>query len=134
MARFQTTARALAGSCGGLPVQQERMPDREVYSFEIAAEGRSMIMKGDSKNLLPVLPPCRLVSVNHGIEHLPVPLEVIRALCHRRELGGVLERIPRSKAHGGLLARGSRGALRASRAARTAPARSLPMLARDCSL
>jgi len=87
------------GSGAFLRRAAERLPDRSFYGFEIAdqretvemANGRITIIRGDYTDLISVLPRCRLITMNHVIEHLPDPLEVIRALSARLAPGGVLE-------------------------------------------
>lgn len=88
--------------CGGgafLDRLAHRMPNRTLYGFEIAEElqthtsagGRITIIRGNYTDLLSVLPSCRLITMNHVIEHLPAPFEVIAALCEKLLPGGVLE-------------------------------------------
>jgi SAM-dependent methyltransferase len=87
------------GAGGFLRRLAERLPERELYGFEIASEaqteslegGRITIVRGDYRDLLAVLPRCRLITMNHVIEHLPVPLEVVRVLLAKLLPGGVLE-------------------------------------------
>ena len=77
----------------------ERLPDRTLFGFEIAphcekqslADGRITIIRGHYTDLIRELPPCRLITMNHVIEHLPEPLEVVRALAERLLPGGTFE-------------------------------------------
>jgi hypothetical protein len=53
--------------------------------------GAVTLVKGDLADLLDVLPSCRLITMNHVIEHLPDPLSVVSALIDRLEPGGFFE-------------------------------------------
>lgn len=63
-------------------------PEREVASH---ADGRVTIVRGTVDDLLGVLPPCRLTTMNHVIEHLPDPVATVSRLVARLEPGGVFE-------------------------------------------
>ncbi len=77
----------------------EKLPNRSLFGFEIApryqrqalADGRITIIRGHSSDLIRELPPCRLITMNHVIEHLREPVEVIRALAERLSPGGTFE-------------------------------------------
>ncbi len=77
----------------------EQVPDRPLYGFEVAgemsveslADGRITIIKGTYQDLLERLPACRLITMNHVIEHLPDPAEVVRALAAKLLPGGTFE-------------------------------------------
>ena len=83
----------------------ERCTERELFGYEISgrrevsklAGGLVTIVKGDSEHLLSLLPPCRLITMNHVIEHLPDPFSAISAVAARLLPGGALEgQTPRS--------------------------------------
>jgi len=77
----------------------ERLPGRPLFGYEIGARrdvqklagGSVTIVRGAPDDLLDVLPPCRLVTMNHVIEHLPDPLQTITALARFLAPGGVIE-------------------------------------------
>ena len=77
----------------------ERMPTRPLIGFEIAdcsevlelGAGRVKIVRGSAANLGEHLPPCRLVTMNHVIEHLPEPRGVVDLLREHLIPGGVIE-------------------------------------------
>ena len=74
-------------------------PGRPLWGYEIAARaeksvfaaGSVTIIKGSLPDLLAVLPPCSLISLNHVIEHLPDPAATVSALVNRLAPGGVFE-------------------------------------------
>ncbi len=74
-------------------------PGRAYYGFEIAdrpevvslAGGAVTIFRGDLDALFAQLPPCRIVTMNHVVEHLPDPLGVLSALAEALVPGGLLE-------------------------------------------
>lgn len=74
-------------------------PGREYYGFEIADRpdvvalegGAVTIVRGDLDALLATVPNCRVITMNHVIEHLPDPLAVVSALAGKLEPGGALE-------------------------------------------
>ena len=76
-----------------------RMRGRQLFGYEIGprpeirrlAGDAVTLVRGDLATLLDVLPPCRLVTMNHVIEHLPDPLAVISALAARLVPGGILD-------------------------------------------
>ena len=49
------------------------------------------MVQGSLEDLLEVLPRCRLITMNHVIEHLPCPVEVVSQLVTKLEPGGVFE-------------------------------------------
>lgn len=71
--------------------------DRDLYGFEIAEtteiirKGNITIVKGDLEDLLEVLPPCRLITMNHVIEHLRDPADTLSRLSEKLLRGGVVE-------------------------------------------
>ncbi len=73
-------------------------PDVRWYGFEVGAtrrvttlmDGRVTLIEGTVDNFLAQLPPCRLISMNHVIEHLPDPTSVLSALSRALLPGGVL--------------------------------------------
>jgi SAM-dependent methyltransferase len=77
----------------------ERLPERQLFGFEIGERreittrvaGRVTIVRGQLTDLLDVVPPCALVTMNHVIEHLPDPAAVVAALRARLVPGGILE-------------------------------------------
>lgn len=77
----------------------EQMPHRRFWGFEIAdpsetivlAGGAVTLVKGTPADLLAVLPACSLITLNHVIEHLPEPYEVVKKLAKKLLPGGVFE-------------------------------------------
>lgn len=77
----------------------ERMPGRKLFGYEIGrdrqvtelAGGQVTIVKGSDADLCDVLPGCRLITMNHVIEHLPDPMHTLSLLCERLLPGGTLE-------------------------------------------
>lgn len=75
------------------------LPDRQFYGFEIDArpsqtslvDGRVILVRGSPSDLMQVLPPCRLIAMNHVIEHLPDPLATLSELRDKLVPGGQLE-------------------------------------------
>jgi hypothetical protein len=78
---------------------QELLPFRPLVGYEIGkgreilrlAEGRLTIVRGAPEDLMEVLPPCRLITMNHVIEHLPDPFTTLARLVTRLVPGGWLE-------------------------------------------
>ncbi|MFO0972719.1 MAG: class I SAM-dependent methyltransferase [Phycisphaerae bacterium] len=76
-----------------------RLPGRQMLGYEIAdqprvetaAGGAVTLVHGSLDDLLPRLPQCALVTLNHVIEHLPDPLETATALVARLRPGGAFE-------------------------------------------
>lgn len=52
---------------------------------------RVTLVEGSLADLLGVLPPCQVVIMNHVIEHLPDPLDVVSALAERLLPGGYFD-------------------------------------------
>lgn len=77
----------------------KRLPQRHFWGFEIAdrteknilVEGRVTLVKGSLHDLLAILPACGLITLNHVIEHLPDPLDVVTPLADRLLPGGIFE-------------------------------------------
>lgn len=75
------------------------LPDRSFFGFEIdsqpsrtsLADGRVTLIRGSHADLMQALPPCRLVTMNHVIEHLPDPLATLSDLREKLLPGGSLE-------------------------------------------
>ena len=75
------------------------MPDRPLFGYEISEErriehlagGQVTIVRGSLRDLLEVLPPCALVSMNHVIEHLPDSFSVLTAIRERLVSDGIFE-------------------------------------------
>ncbi len=69
------------------------------FGFEIDANTRTeqraggaiTILRGRLADLLPVLPECSLITMNHVIEHLPDPMADVAALVAKLVPGGALE-------------------------------------------
>ena len=53
--------------------------------------GAVTLVRGDIDDVCSVVPPCRLITMNHVIEHLPDPGAVVAALTAKLAPGGVLE-------------------------------------------
>lgn len=76
-----------------------RRPRRGYFGFEIADRsevvtlegGTVTIVRGHIDALMEKLPNCRVITMNHVIEHLPDPLAVVSALAAKLEPGGLLE-------------------------------------------
>ncbi len=76
----------------------DRLPGRPLFGYEIGprreveqlAGGAVTIVRGAPRDLMDLLPPCRLVTMNHVIEHLPDPLETVSALVERLVVGGAI--------------------------------------------
>jgi len=76
-----------------------RMAARPLWGFEIAeraeksvlAGGAVTIVRGALPDLLAVLPPCALITLNHVIEHLPGPEATVSALVEKLLPGGIFE-------------------------------------------
>lgn len=74
-------------------------PGRAYYGFEIADRpevvtldgGAVTIFRGDLAALFAQLPPCRIVTMNHVIEHLPDPLATLSSLAQALVPGGLLD-------------------------------------------
>jgi len=77
----------------------EKNLGRPLFGYEIAdrrevqklAGGAVNIVRGSPADLLDRLPPCRLITMNHVIEHLPDPLETVSSLVKHLVPGGALE-------------------------------------------
>jgi len=77
----------------------ERMPNRTYFGFEISDrpdvirhnDGRVTIVKGAFEDLMQILPACRMITMNHVIEHLPDPAVTLSGLIERLVPGGLLE-------------------------------------------
>ena len=76
----------------------EVLPKGEFIGYEIGDKkeivqrtDRVTIVKGTMEDLLSVLPPCRVIIMNHVIEHLPDPFAVVSALASRLEPGGYFD-------------------------------------------
>lgn len=75
------------------------LPDVELFGFEYAdrretethEEGRVTIVRGQVDDLLEVLPSCRVLIMNHVIEHLPDPGGVLEALRPKLLPGAVFD-------------------------------------------
>jgi len=63
----------------------------EVSSRDELVPGRVIIIRGSLDDLLDELPPCQLITMNHVIEHLPIPHETLARLVERLVDGGVLQ-------------------------------------------
>ena len=88
--------------CGNgafLSYAAERLPGHRYVGFEIAdhpmvevtAGGAVTLVRGRIADLLATLPPCRLITMNHVIEHLPNPLADVAALAAKLMPGGAIE-------------------------------------------
>src|SRR5262245_9343602 len=76
-----------------------QMPGTKFFGVEIAgrrevvtkANGAVTIVQGDSPHLLDLLPQCKVIMMNHVIEHLPDPFVTLSTLYARLAPGGVLD-------------------------------------------
>ncbi len=72
---------------------------RQLVGFEIAPEasvterngGQILVVRGSVGDLLQQLPTCRVVAMNHVIEHLPEPRAILEPLVERLVPGGWIE-------------------------------------------
>ena len=77
----------------------EQLPDEVFYGYEIndhdsvekLCDGRVTIVRGNLDGLWQHLPQCRVITLNHVIEHLPDPLATVSMLFGKLVSGGVLE-------------------------------------------
>jgi len=77
----------------------EKLPGRRFFGYEISdrrevsttQDGAVTIVKGNIQDLWEVLPSCRLITINHAIEHLPEPGITVRSLYDSLVVGGILE-------------------------------------------
>ncbi len=77
----------------------QAIPDRALIGYEIGdrpekislENGRITIVRGSLDDLMPVLPECAVVSMNHVIEHLPDPLDIVTRLVTKLVPGGWFE-------------------------------------------
>jgi len=77
----------------------EKLPGRNFYGYEISgkrevvtsSDGSVTIVKGDIQDLWELLPQCRLITINHAIEHLPSPEKTVRELFKKLTDGGFFE-------------------------------------------
>ncbi len=87
------------GSGAFIKESAKDMPHSIFYGYEInstdrkelLSEGRVIILKGSFDYLLGELPLCDVITLNHVIEHLPNPLEVLSALRQKLKPHGVME-------------------------------------------
>jgi|SRR4051812_2652847 SAM-dependent methyltransferase len=76
-----------------------RMPGRKFFGYEIGdhpetrelAGGAVTLVRGPVSHLFDVLTPCRVITMNHVIEHLADPLDTLRKLREHLAPGGLLE-------------------------------------------
>ena len=74
-------------------------PGRPLFGYEIGdrdsverlADGAVTIVRGKPQHLLKVLPPCRVITLNHVIEHLPDPAATIASLSAFLVPGGYFQ-------------------------------------------
>lgn len=87
--------------CGNgsfLAFAADRLPHVQWFGYEVGPrrrvttmkDGRVTIVEGSLDDLLAVLPTCRLLSMNHVIEHLPDPGLVLSALSRKLQPDAVL--------------------------------------------
>jgi len=87
------------GSGAFIKDSAKHMPHSTFYGYdinstdkkEILAEGRVILLKGSFKYLLDELPLCDVITLNHVIEHLRNPLDVLSTLRQRLKSRGVIE-------------------------------------------
>jgi SAM-dependent methyltransferase len=76
-----------------------RWPGSAYYGYELAArpevttlaDGTVTLVRGDLETMMASVPPCRLITMNHVVEHLPDPAAVLAALRAKLVADGVLE-------------------------------------------
>ena len=77
----------------------KKFPGRRFFGYEISDkreiiksnDGAVTIVKGDIQDFWGLLPQCRLITINHAIEHLPSPEKTVGALFERLMDGGIIE-------------------------------------------
>jgi len=77
----------------------KQLPDRQFVGYEIGATkervelegGRIAIVRGSLDDLMPELPECAAITMNHVIEHIPDPFAVVTRLLTRLAPGGWFE-------------------------------------------
>ena len=77
----------------------QALPERRFFGFEIdsrpsqssLADGRVTLIRGSHTDLLQARPACRLITMNHVIEHLPDPLATLSELREKLAPGGHIE-------------------------------------------
>lgn len=77
----------------------EKLPGRRFFGYEISdkrevfisSDGAITIVRGDVRDLWDLLPQCRLITINHTIEHLPSPEETVNQLFEKLMDGGLIE-------------------------------------------
>jgi SAM-dependent methyltransferase len=75
------------------------MPKATFYGYEISdkkeaktlLDGRVIIIKGSFEDMLAQFSQCDLITMNHVIEHLPDPSQVLCALYDKLARGGIIE-------------------------------------------
>jgi SAM-dependent methyltransferase len=88
-----------SGSGAFIKESARHMPHGTFYGYEInstdrkdvLAEGHVILLKGSFDYLLDELPLCDVITLNHVIEHLPNPLEVLSKLRQKLKPHGVVE-------------------------------------------
>jgi SAM-dependent methyltransferase len=76
----------------------EAMPGVEFYGYEVGdareisrpAE-RVTLVRGEPRHLLEILPMCRVMIMNHVIEHLSDPFAIVSLLASKLEPGGIFD-------------------------------------------
>jgi SAM-dependent methyltransferase len=76
-----------------------RWPGQGYFGYEISshpetvvlADGAVTVVRGDLETMLAAVPPCRLITMNHVVEHLPDPSRVLALLRDKLLPGGVVE-------------------------------------------
>jgi SAM-dependent methyltransferase len=76
----------------------ERSPDRRFLGYEIdgrdsistSHDGRAVIIRGSWQHLLAQLPPVKVISMHHVIEHLPDPKATLQGLRRALAPGGAI--------------------------------------------
>ena len=77
----------------------EQMPQHSFFGYEISdqtqvdthLDGRVTLVRGGEPDLFRLLPPCGLITMNHVIEHLPMPIQTLSQLRQQLLPNGRLE-------------------------------------------
>ena len=75
----------------------KKLPSNKFFGYEISANNEIiknknvLIIKGDIKFLFNNLPNFKIITMNHTIEHLPKPIQIIKKLFRKLDCSGFIE-------------------------------------------
>ena len=75
----------------------KRLPSNKFFGYEISSNNKIIkkknviIIKGNTKFLFKNLPKFKVITMNHTIEHLPKPKEIIKKLYRKLDYAGFIE-------------------------------------------